>query len=483
VRKAAVGGTLRPDGLRRTALLCSVWAIFHAAAPAARADTIEQALAKAYQNNPQLNSQRAVVRATDENVPQALSGYRPTITASASSGYESTANLVRVAPSGIPSYTNVEAGYAPTTLSATASQTLFNGFQTANRTRLAETNTSAARETLRVAEQTVLLNAATAYMDLLRDNALLDVQRNNVLVLQELLRQTRARYLNGELSRTDVALAEANLAQTRGSVLSAEAQLAKSRATYREVIGVEPANQTPGAPVDRLSPRTLAEAIKLGRDRHPNVGVAMFGIDAAVLQVKINEGSLYPNVTLAGSISKIWSPPPYQAVPTDLLQRFDAFVLGQVRAPLYQGGAEYALIRQSEETVGKKRIDLDAVRDAVQRNISTAWGQLEASKAQVLAAQSQMAAAEIAYDGVRDEARNGLRTSFDVLYAIATLITARTTLLVAQHDRVVTSYALLAAVGELNLPKLGIEVPLYDPMVHYQQVRDAWIGVRTPEGR
>jgi outer membrane protein len=167
---------------------------------------------------------------------------------------------------------------------------------------------------LRVAEQTVLLNAATAYMDLLRDNALLDVQRNNVLVLQELLRQTRARYLNGELSRTDVALAEANLAQTRGAVLSAEAQVAKSKAIYREIIGVEPTNLTRGAPVDRLSPRALAEAIKLGRDHHPNVGVAMFGIDAAVLQVKINEGSLYPNVTVTGSVSKIWSPPPCQAV-------------------------------------------------------------------------------------------------------------------------------------------------------------------------
>jgi outer membrane protein len=482
VKRAAMRGTFTADGLRHTALLCSVWAIFHATAPTAWADTIEQALAKAYQNNPQLNSQRAVVRATDESVPQALSGYRPTVTASASSGHELTANLVRVAPSGIPNYTNMEAGYAPTTLGATASQTLFNGFQTANRTRLAETNTSAARETLRVAEETVLLNAATAYMDLLRDNALLDVQQNNVLVLQELLRQTSARYMRGELSRTDVALAEANLSQTRGAVLSAKAQVAKSRATYREVIGVEATNLTPGAPVDRLSPRSLAEAIKLGRDHHPNVGVAMFGIDAAVLQVKINEGSLYPNVTLTGSVSKSWSPPPYQAVPTDLLQRFDAFVIGQVRAPLYQGGAEYALIRQSEETVGQKRIDLDSARDAVQRSISTVWGQLDASKAQVLAAQSQMAAAEIAYDGVRDEARNGLRTSFDVLYAIATLITARSTLLVAQHDRVVASYALLAAVGQLNLPKLGIDIPLYDPMVHYQQVRDAWVGVRTPEG-
>jgi outer membrane protein len=469
---------------RRVLLWSVVWAIFQATDLAAWADTLEQALAKAYQNNPQLNSQRAVVRATDEDVPQALSGYRPSVTATASSGHELTSNLAKgVPPSGAPTYTRTASGYAPTTLSATASQTLYNGYQTANRTRLAETNTSAAREALRVAEQTVLLNAATAYMDLLRDNALLEVQRNNLLVLQELLRQTSARYMTGELSRTDVALAEANLAQTRGTVLIAEAQVAKSRAIYRQVIGVEATNLTPGAPVDRLSPRNLAEAIELGRVRHPNVGVAMFGIDAAVLQVKINEGSLYPNVTLTGTISQSWSPPNYQAVSTVLLQQFNAFVVGQVRVPLYQGGTEYALIRQSKETVGQKRIDLDGARDAVQANVATSWTQLEAARAQILAAQTQVAASEIAYDGVRDEARNGLRTTFDVLYAIITLITARSTLLTAQHDRVVASYALLAAVGELNLAKLGIEVPLYDPMVHYQQIRDAWIGVRTPDGR
>src|ERR1700733_6670132 len=172
---------------RRGLLWSVVWAIFQATDLAAWADTLEQALAKAYQNNPQLNSQRAVVRATDEGVPQALSGYRPTVTATASSGHELTSNLAKgVPPSGAPTYTRTDSGYAPTTLSATASQTLYNGYQTANRTRLAETNTSAARQALRVAEQTVLLNAATAYMDLLRDNALLEVQRNNLLVLQEL---------------------------------------------------------------------------------------------------------------------------------------------------------------------------------------------------------------------------------------------------------------------------------------------------------
>jgi outer membrane protein len=166
-----------------------------------------------------------------------------------------------------------------------------------------------------------------------------------------------------------------------------------------------------------------------------------------------------------------------------LVQQFNAFVLGQVTVPLYQGGAAYSLIRQAKEAVGQKRIDLDTARDAVQANVVTTWGQLEAAKAQILATIAQVAAAEIALNGVREEARVGQRTTLDVLNAQQDLVTARAALVTAQHDRVVASYTLLAAVGELNLPKLGINTPLYDPTVHYEQVRDAWIGVRIPDGR
>ena len=361
-------------------------------------------------------------------------------------------------------------------------QTLFNGFQTANRTRLAESNTSAARETLRVAEQTILLNAATAYMDLLRDGALLELQRRNVEVLQEQLRQTRDRFIVGEVTRTDVAQAETFVAMGRAMVLTAEAQYARSKATYRQVIGVEANSLRAVAPVDRLSPRRLVEAIEIGRARHPSVGVAMFGIDAAVLQVKINEGSLYPVATLTGTVQQNWETAGSGALST-ALQQFNAFVVGQVTIPIYQGGAEYSLIRQAKETVGQKRLDLDTARDNVQANIVTTWGALEAAKAQILADDAQVASAEIALEGVREEARVGQRTTFDVLQAEQILVNARTALVTAQHDRVVASYTLLASVGELNLPRLGIIIPLYDPMVHYQQVRDAWIGVRTPDGR
>jgi outer membrane protein len=453
---------------------------------AVRADTLTGALANAYQNNPQLNSQRAVVRQTDEQVPQALSGYKPTVSATASVGEQYTSTLSKSTSPlnpGVPTYPRTTLGFATSSVGVTASQTLYNGFQTANRVRQAESNTSASRETLRVAEQTVLLNAATAYMDLLRDSALLDLQRRNVEVLQEQLRQTRDRFNVGEVTRTDVAQTEAQLAQGRATVLSAESQYARSRANYRQFIGVEAGALQAGAPVDRLTPKRLGEAIEIARARHPSVGVAMFGIDAAVLQVKINEGSLYPQARLLGSVQQSWEPNPPNA-----LQQFNAFVQAQVTIPIYNAGPTgatdtFSSIRQAKEAVGQKRMDLDAARDQVQASVVTAWGQLEAAKAQILATQAQVASSEIALNGIREEARVGQRTTFDILVAQQNLVNARTALVTAQHDRIVASYTLLGAVGELNLPKLGINLPLYDPMVHYQQVRDAWIGVRVPDGR
>ncbi len=456
----------------------------------ASADTLPGSLIQAYVNNPQLNSQRAVVRATDEGVPQALSGYKPRVTATASVGQQYTSGVSKTPFTaaqvgagsplvGTPNYPRTAAGYTPSAVGVTVNQTVYNGLQTANRTRQAESNTSIARETLRVTEQTILLNAATAYMDLLRDTALLELQRRNVEVLQEQLRQTRDRFIVGEVTRTDVAQAETNLAAGRAQVLSAEAQFSRSRATYRQVIGVEPGTLAPGAPVDRLLPPRLPVAIQFARARHPSVGVAMFGIDFAMLQVKINEGSLYPTANLTGTVQQQWE--------TDLtrqaLQQFNAFVLGQLSVPIYQGGSEYSLIRQAKETVGQKRIDLDTARDAVQANVQTTWAQLEASKAQIYATQTQVASAEIALNGVREEARVGQRTTLDVLNAIIALVNARTALVTAQHDRVVASYTVLAGVGELNLPKLGLNIPLYDPVVHYNQIRDAWAGVRNPDGR
>ena len=443
------------------------------------ADTLEWALVQAYQNNPSLNAQRASLRSIDENVPQALSGYRPKLSVTASGGYNYTNSTAAFpvatgAPLGTVQYAET---YISRQIGATATQTLFNGFQTANRTRQAESQVEGARETLRVTEQQVLLDAATSYMNLLRDGAILELNRRNVEVLTEQLKQTRDRFNVGEVTRTDVAQAESRLAAGRSSLLGAQSNYVTSQANYRRVIGVDPGQLAPGTPVDRLSPNALPRAIAEGQSNSPSVLAAMYGVDVAELAVKISEGALYPNVTLTASAS-------YGGQPAyEVAHQGQASVLGQLTVPVYQGGAEFSAIRQAKETVGQQRLNLDVNRDQARATVVQSWGELDAAKAQIEATTAQVNAAEIALNGVREEARVGQRTTLDVLNAQQELVNARVALVTAQHDRVVASYTLLAAVGGLSMSRLGLNVLIYDPQVHYQQMRDAWVGVRSTDGR
>lgn len=260
----------------------------------AHADTIRAALVRAYQSNPQLNAQRAAVRVTDENVPQALSGYRPKVAITASAGYQYSD--VTTGVGGLTS--RVRGDHVPRSVGATITQTLYNGQQTANRTRAAEGQVSAAREGLRVLEQSVLLAAATIYMDYLRDSAIVEVQRSNTRVLGQTLKQTRDRFNVGEVTRTDVAQSEARLAAGRTQERAAEATLNTTRSNYRRIIGSEPSALAPGSPVDRFLPSTLARAVGTALVENPNVTASMYGIDVSYLQVKVAEGALFPTVTL-----------------------------------------------------------------------------------------------------------------------------------------------------------------------------------------
>jgi outer membrane protein len=445
------------------------------------AETMESALARAYQGNPQLNAQRAIVRQNDEGVSQALSGYRPTLSATASVSEQYT-NMTGVfppipplLPSGI-SYT-VKGYTTPRSVGVTGGQTLFNGQQTANTVRKAESQVSAARETLRVMEESILLSAAAAYMDVSRDTANLEVQQNNIRVLQRTLKDTRNRFNAGQVTATDVAQAEAQLAAGEASLHAAESTLMTTKANYRRIIGVDPANLAPASPVDRLAPTNLNAAIAVGIAENPSVTAAFYGVDVAQLQVKIAEGALLPTLALQGSVQQ----QTYSNILTPNL--FLGTVGINLSVPIYQGGAEYSAIRLNKETEAERRLNVNEVRDRTQANVVQSWGQLLAAKAQVEAAIRQNDAAERALEGVRNEAQAGQRTTLDVLNAEQALVNARVSLIVAQHDRVVASYSLLSAVGRLSAQELHLPVSIYDPMVHYQQVRDAWFGLRTPDGR
>ena len=454
-----------------TGAAVSVLLLALAAPTPALADTIEAALVRAYQNNPQLNAQRAQVRSTDENVPQALSGYRPKVNVTLGTGYQYQDS--QAAQKGTPFYGVPQSNSA----SLTVNQTLYNGNITANRTRTAEAQVSGSREALRAMDQSVLLSAASTYMDYLRDAATLEVQRSNVRVLEQTLKQTRDRFNVGEVTRTDVAQSEAQLAAGRTQALTAESNLNTTRATFRRIIGNEPTNLAPGSPVDRFLPSTIASAINLSLVENPNVTAAMYGIDVNYLQVKINEGALLPVVTVQASVQQAYE----QSL--QVYRSFGASAIAQVSVPIYQGGAEYSLIRQSKETLAQQRLVLEQTRDQTRANTVTAWGQLVAGKAQVASAQAQVTASEIALNGVREEAKAGQRTTLDVLNAQQALVNARVALVTAQHDRVVASYGVLSAIGRLSPQVLSLATTVYDPSVHYHQVRDSWIGVRTPDGR
>jgi outer membrane protein len=445
------------------------------------ADTLEGALALAYQNNPQINSARAAARATDEGVGIALSGYRPKFTAQAEAGEVYLDSLTKgVSTVGrLPVYTKSTSLTALQQYSLQGTQTLYNGFQTASKTRQAEAAVFGQREALRNTEQQVLLSAATAYLNLLQNAALLDLNRNNVSVLEATLRQTRDRFTAGEVTRTDVAQALQQLDLGRSQLHAAESQYITAKSQYLQFIGVEPGKLASASPVDRFSPRTLNGALQRAASQNPQITLAMYAVDAQVENLKALESALYPVLSVTGSLSKAYG----SFTQPNNLESLTGEVFGTLTVPLYQGGAEYAQIRQAKETLGQRRLDLDTARLSVQQAVTQAWGQLEAAKAQIDASNAAVTASEIALDGVREEARVGQRTTLDVLNAQQTLVQARTNLVTAQHDRLVASYSLLAAVGSLAPQILGLHIETYDPTVHYHQVRDAWIGVRTPDGR
>lgn len=451
-------------------------AIFATLLPAgAWAQTLKQALTQAYRNNETLNAERASLRSVDEDVPQALSGYRPRVDATADVGAR---YLDETGADGTHQTTTT----APRGVGLTASQTLFNGFQTSNRVRMAESKVSAGRETLRLMEQTVLLDSVTAYMDVLRSTAVLELERRNLDVLREQLDLTRNRQTAGNETFTDVAQVQSRLAAAKSEVLAAQAVHDSSRATYERIIGTAPHNLTPGRLADRFAPSTLDAAVSLALTQNPAVTAAMYGADIALLQTKISEGALYPTVTLEGSIKRRWDVAPTEFLPFPGTST-DASIISRVVVPLYQGGGEYAKIRQSKEAAGQKRLSLEAVRKLARATVIQAWSAVSATKAQVESEQARVQAAEIAFDGVRREFGAGQRGTFELLTIQRELLNARIALAVAQRERVVASYNLLAAVGRLAPQVLGLPTKIYDPSEHYHQVRDSWLGMRTPDGR
>jgi outer membrane protein len=469
---------------RKLGLLAAATALLSAWSVALHAESMSGALALAYQGNPDLNQERAGVRAADETIPQATSVFRPQITATGSYGYSFLE--IRTTPNAnISSAINPAAAAGSSilttsegTVGLTISQTLFNGFRNINGVRQAESKVFAAREQLRLREETILLSAATAYMNVLRDTAILDLRRNNIIVLEEQLRQTRDRFTVGEVTVTDVAQADASLASARSDYFAAQANLATSIANYRQFIGVQPNRLEPARTIEALLPRDLATAVNITLAEHPAVQTALHLVDAAALQVKIQEGQFYPTLSAVGQATDLYGD---DGVPG--LKAFNGTITAQVSAPIYTGGLVDAQVRQAKELLSQARIQTDLQRDMARAQTVSAWGVLDAARAAIRSNESAVKAAEVALAGIREEAKVGQRTTFDVLTAQQTLLNARVSLVTAQRDRVVASYSVMATIGRLTATNLSLNVTQYDSTIHYDAVKDKWIGVRTPDGR
>ena len=433
------------------------------------AQTLEETLVRAYANNPTLRAERAALRATDEEVPQALSNWRPTISASGSAGWDVTDST---SSSSRPKSADVT---YPVSASLSISQSLYRGGRTRAAIDGAENTVFAGRASLADTEQAVLLSAATAYADVVRDQAVLELNLNNERVLQRQLEATGDRFRVGEVTRTDVSQAESRLSRARADRISSEGSLIDSRASYENVVGEPPGVLRPAQPLEDL-PDSLDSAISVAKANNYSVIEARYTEDVAKNSVDEIEGELLPTVSLSGSLSRS-----YEASNRDS-ESDSASITASISIPLYSSGSVTSRVRQAKQVVFQRRDEYSqAVRTAVE-DVTSAWQVLQTAKAQISAFSSAVQAAEIALEGVREEANVGSRTVLDVLDAEQELLDARVNLVTAQRDELVATYQLRQAIGALTAAKLGLPVEIYDVEKHYRDVRGKWWGLEVKDG-
>ena len=437
---------------------------------AASAETITGALAKAYQYNSQLNAARAGVRVTDEGVAIAKSGWRPTVTGSSSIDYTST--------HAQGATQNITTG----SFGVQINQTLFDGFQTKNNVAAAESQVKASVESLRNTEENILFNAASAYMDVIRDRQIAVLTEQNLQFLTEQARAARSRFEVGEGTRTDVAQADASRATAVAQLSAARATALASAATYHQIVGDEPGKLKAASPLGKLLPGNLDSALAVASAEHPAILATQHLVDAAAFSVKSSEGALLPQVTASAGISDNYS----HSVP-DLTGTNGTSTSANIGAtltiPIYSGGRTSALVRQNKESLSEARIQVDVSRDQVRQAVVSAWTHYVAARESVDANRQVIDAAQLALNGVIEERNVGQRTTLDVLNAQNAVITAKINQASSERDVVVASYAILSAMGRLSVDRLGLAVTKYRPEEHYNAVKDKWIGTRTPDGR
>lgn len=459
----------------------------------AAAQTLQEALTTAYNNNPQLLAERATLRATDENVPQALSNWRPTVTVNGSEGIDhnsikqdcgkifqginecagvpTTIRSSREGGTVVNSLTNnaFSQNLSPQSYGLTITQPIYRGGRTEAQTDQATNLVRSERAHLISVEQNVLLNVAGDYVNVVRDQAEVDLNVNNEQVLRRQLEATQDRFRVGEVTRTDVAQAEAAYAAAIASRQQAEGNLQISRSGYERDVGEMPGKLLPPTATLEL-PTSRDEATEFSAAANPDVIAAQFAQSAAEDNVRLVRGQLLPTLTLQANIQR-------QKEASSAGQTVDDMTLTtNLTVPLYEGGAVFSQSRQAQQTVSQRRSQVDQARLVASQMAAQAWEQLVSDRAQIVSQQSQIKANEIALDGVQQEASVGSRTVLDILNAEQTLFQSRANLVVSQHDEAIAEFSLAVAVGRLTAEQLKLPVTYYDPQINYDEVRNKFFG-------
>ena len=443
----------------RFAMAASVLAVAFAAPAPAFSDTLFDALTATYTANPTIRADRARQRGTDEQVPQALSGWRPSVTASGQAGVEKSDTTARS-----PSESD------PASVSIQLSQPIFRGFQTLNRTALAEANVRAGRANLSSTEQSVLLQAVAAYMNVVRDRRIVTLRQQDVKGLEEQMKAADARFNVGEITRTDVAQARASYSLSQSNLALAVAQRASSMANYEQIIGKAPGSlKSPGLP--KVLPRSLEAALAKAETANPEVIAAIFTEEAALRQVDFAFGDLLPRANVVAEYST-----QNDASGVDGLRATSQAVYGSVSMPLYEAGQTYSGIREAKQVASQRRIQVIERQRDVRQAVIASWNNLVAAGQTIASSSEQVKASQLALDGVKQEAQVGSRTTLDVLNAQQDVVSAQVQLAQAERDQIVASYQLLAVTGQLTPAEIGLGIENYDPTENYKNTRFKFIG-------
>ena len=423
----------------------------------ASAESLVEAMVSAYTGNPTLKGERARQRGTDEQVPQALSGWRPTITSEGS-----------IAKVWSDSSTTPSTEFSPKSMSIVLSQPIFRGFKTINGTKSAEANVEAGKQNLLAIEQDVLFQAIQAYMNVIRDRQIVALRQKNVDVLKKQLGAADERFKVGEITRTDVAQARARVSGAQSNVASAKSNLAASVANYINVVGHKPGSLK--YPKLARLPKSLDEAQATAEEVNPNILAAAYVEEASNYDTEVVKGDLLPAVDLQASATLNDNPS------SGVSSSENAVVEGVLTIPLYEAGRVYSSVRQAKQLASQRRLEVIQAGRAVRESVSISWNNLSAAREIIRSAKEQVSAAELALDGVRQEYFVGSRTTLDVLDAETEVVNARIDLVSAERDQIVAAYQILGSIGRLTARDLRLPVEYYDADENYLNVRGKWFG-------